>query len=79
MDDTASDYHHGQQNVADQAATYRLFGALTKWGALHLAVLIIVLTLWFCTGAGFLGGLIAGLVVLAAGIVFLRSKRPEGH
>ena len=79
MDDTASDYHHGEQDVTDQAATYRLFGALTKWGALNLAVLIIMLTLWFCTGAGFLGGLIAGLVVLAAGIVFLRSKRPEGH
>ena len=74
MDETAADYHHGDQDASQQVATYHLFYNLTKWGSLYLAVLITVFTLWFCVGAGFFGGLIPGLVLLAAGLYFLRSK-----
>ena len=38
-----------------------------------------MLTLWFCTPAGFLGGLIPGVVLAAAGIFFLREKKGGGH
>ena len=74
MDETASDYHHGDQDVSAQAASYGLFNVLLKWVSLGLAVLMIMLTLWFCIGAGFFAGLAPGLVVLAIGIYFLRSK-----
>lgn len=77
MADTASDYHHGDQNVSEQVATYRLFGGLAKWGSLIVAVAILMLALWFCVGLGFFGGAIPGVVVLVAGILFLRSKTPQ--
>jgi hypothetical protein len=79
MADAASDYHHGDQNIAEQVTTYRAFGSLSKWGSLVVATLVLMLTLWFCLGAGFLGGVIPGLVVLGAGIFFLRSKPAQDH
>jgi thiamine transporter ThiT len=74
MAETADDYHHGDQDDSQQVESYHRFNVLTKWAALHLAVIITTCTLWFCVGAGFLGGLIPGLILLAAGIYFLRSK-----
>jgi hypothetical protein len=79
MDDAAETYHHGDQNISEQVHTYRVFDELAKYGALHVAVLVLMLTLWFCLGVDFLGGLIPGLVVLALGIWFLRRKPAEGH
>ena len=80
MADTHSDdYHHGDMNAATQTADFRMFAALTKWASLHLAVLILMLVLWFCVGAGFLGGLIPGLIVFAIGIAFLRNKPRQVH
>ena len=40
---------------------------------------ILMLTLWFCTPAGFLGGLIPGVVLAAAGVLLLREKKGGGH
>lgn len=78
MGDHASDYTHGQMDVREQKATYELFGALTKWGALSTAVLILFITLLFCTKTGFLGSLAAAVVVTAVGVLLLRDKS-EGH
>lgn len=78
MENTA-DYHHGDQDISEQLASYRAFGALSKWGSLAVAVLVLMLTLWFCLNAGFLGGLIPGLIVLVLGVVFLRSKPSQDH
>jgi thiamine transporter ThiT len=74
MDASASEYHHGDQDPSAQKAAYGTFMNLTKWFSLHIAVLVLMLSIWFCTGAGFMAGLISGLVVLGLGIVFLRSK-----
>jgi thiamine transporter ThiT len=79
MTDAAHDYHSGDQDITEQQATFSLFGKLMKWASLSIAVLLVMLVLWFCVGAGFFGGLIPGLVVLAAGIYFLRSKPEESH
>jgi thiamine transporter ThiT len=73
------EYVHGSQSAATQVADFRMFASLTKWFSLHAAVLILVLSLWFCVGVGFLGGLIPGLIVLAIGIAFLRNKRRPVH
>jgi len=75
----ADEYRHGEMNDATQVADFRLFATFTKWASLHIAVLILMLTLWFCVGAGFWGGLIPGLIVLAIGIAFLRNKPRQVH
>ena len=77
--DHATDHHHGDQNITEQIATYHLFDALSKWGSLVVATLVLMLTLWFCLGSGFLGGLIPGLVLFGAGAVFLGRKPAEDH
>jgi thiamine transporter ThiT len=66
-------------NAATQVADYKVFLNFTKWAALHLAVLILMLVLWFCVGAGFFGGLIPGLIVLALGIYVMRAKPAPIH
>ena len=76
MDDAAETYHHGDQNISEQVQTYRVFDELTKYAALVVGVLVLMLSLWFCLGVGFLGGLIPGLVVLGLGIWFLRRGAP---
>ena len=79
MDDTAQVYHHGQMDVTEQARTYQAFGSMAKWASLHIAVLVVMLVLWFCLGAPFLGGLIPGVLLLALGVYFLRSTPVRNH
>ena len=75
----ASEYHHGEMDISEQTATYHAVMGMTKWGSLALAVAILMLSLWFCTPAGFLGGLIPGLLLTVAGIALLREKKGGGH
>jgi hypothetical protein len=79
MGDTPSAYHHGDQDISEQVATYRAFGSLSKWGSLVIAAGLFMLVLWFCVGVSFFSGLIPGLILLGAGIYFLRDKPPTGH
>ena len=73
-----TDYHRGEMDIREQVNTFHLFNGWTKWGSLVLAVALLTLTLWFATDAGFLGGLVAGVVVLALGIFALRERK-SGH
>lgn len=75
----ASEYHRGEMDISEQAATFDAVMGMTKWGSLAIAAALLTLTLWFCTPAGFFGGLIPGVVLTAAGIVFLRDKKDGGH
>ena len=75
----ASEYHRGEMDIAEQTATYHAVMGMTKWGSLALAVAILMLTLWFCTTAGFLGGLVPGVILAAAGVLLLREKKGGGH
>jgi hypothetical protein len=50
------------------AHTYHRFMLALKWSAIHLAALIAFLALWFCTDAGFFGGLVVGVLIFAAGV-----------
>ena len=79
MAQTPSEFHHGEQDATENIESYRLFRALAKWGSLSLAVVTLVLTLWFCTGAGFMGGLIPGIIVTALGVWFLRPRHLNEH
>jgi len=78
MAGSASDYHRGEMDISEQVSTFHLVMGMTKWGSLILASFLLWIVIWFCTAAGFLSGLITGLVVLALGIVLLREK-PAAH
>ena len=73
MDGQASDYHRGEMDIHEQVSTFRLIMNITKWGSLVIASGLLFLVLWFCTGAGFLAGLISGIVVFVLGSLLLRS------
>ena len=79
MSEAVQEYNPGDQNIAEQLATYSMFGKMMKWGSLGVAVLLVMLVLWFCVNAGFVSGLVAGLIVLAAGVYFLRSQPESAH
>jgi len=78
MAEHASDYHRGEMEIREQVATYDLFMGLTKWGSLGVAALLLLLTVWFCTSGGFMGGLASAVIVTVIGVLVLRSK-PETH
>jgi len=75
----AGDYHRGEMDIHEQAATFEGFGKFTKWGSLAIAVLLLTITLWFCTPAGFIGGAAPGIVLAMLGVVFLREKPAPAH
>ncbi len=78
MAEHASDYTHGQMDIRQNVASFEGFVAMTKWGALAVAVLVLFSTLWFCTTAGFMGALVPAIVVAALGIFLLRDKPEAG-
>jgi hypothetical protein len=68
------DYTRGDMIIEEHEKTYAGFLRLTKWGSFYLAATILFLTLWFCTPAGFIGGLFTGVVVLVIGTLVLSEK-----
>jgi hypothetical protein len=79
MSDAVHEYHSGDQDIREQVATFEVFGRMVKWGSLGVAALILGLVLWFCVGAGFLGGLVPPVILVAVGIFFLREQPDSGH
>jgi uncharacterized membrane protein len=79
MTEAVHEHHPGDQEISEQIATFSAFGKLVKWCCLAIAVLILMLVLWFCVSAGFVGGLVPGIVVAAVGFFFLRSKPRPAH
>jgi hypothetical protein len=75
----ASDYHRGEMDIQEQVSTFNLVMGMTKWGSLILTAFLLFLVLWFCTPAGFVSGFVTGGIVLALGIVLLRSKPESAH
>jgi len=71
----ASDYHRGEMDIAEQQSTFQLLMFMTKWGSLYTAALVLLLTMWFCTSAGFTGGAFAAVVMVVVGTLVLREKK----
>lgn len=69
-----SDYNRGDMDIAEQKATFDLVMNITKWGSLHIAALLLLLTVWFATEAGFVAGLIAAIVLEVLGFLALKKK-----
>ncbi len=68
------DYTRGDMIIEEHEKTYDGFLKMTKWGSLYLAALLLLLVLWFCTPAGFMGGIVTAVVVLVLGTLVLSEK-----
>ena len=79
MSEAVHDYTQGDMDITEQLATFSLVGKMIKWGSLAVAVLVLMLTLWFCVQAGFVAGAVAGIVLTIVGVYFLRSKPKSAH
>lgn len=77
-DADAQAYVHGEMAINEQASTFDLFIVMTKWGSLGVAVLLVLLTLWFHPGGSFMAGLIGAVVLSVVGWFALKSK-PKAH
>lgn len=75
----AHDYHRGDMDISEQKSTYALFMALTKWGSLFSAAILLFLTVTFAAGAGFIAGAVAGGALAIIGWWYLRKKPFTGH
>ena len=78
-DHDAEAYVHGTMTIEEQSATWAMFQELAKWGSLVIACSLLFLTRAFQPGGSMVGGLIAAVVVGAAGFVFLKSGKKEAH
>jgi hypothetical protein len=74
MAGAAHDHTRGEMDIAEQVSTFALFNNMTKWGSLYIGSLLLFLTLWFCTPAGFMGAAITAVVMIALGTLLLRDK-----
>jgi Bacterial aa3 type cytochrome c oxidase subunit IV. len=70
-----AEFERGKQQIEEQISTYRLFLDLAKWGSLVLGAFVLFLTLWFMPNGNFFTGAFAMIVMLAAGIWFLRTPK----
>jgi hypothetical protein len=75
----AGDYHRGEMDIHEQAATYAAFGKMAKWGSLAISTLLLFITLLFCTPTGLIGSVIAAVALAALGIVALKEKPAPAH
>jgi hypothetical protein len=71
----ASEYHTGDQDIAQNKETYVAFMAAAKWSSLWLAAALVALVVWFCTNQGFIPGAVSSILILVLGYMLLR-KRP---
>ena len=79
MAEHGADHTHGEMDIAEHVESFDLFVKFTKWGSLAVAVMVLWATLTFCTSTGFVGAVVASLVLLAVGVGLLREKAQPAH
>lgn len=72
-DHDAEAYQRGTMTIEEQTSTWHLVQTLLSWGSLSIGSMLLFLVIWFQPNGSFIGGFLAGLVLFAAGFVFLRS------
>ena len=77
MAEQAHEFHHGDQDISAQVATFRSVMGATKWSCLAVAVGVLFFTMLFCTTAGFLTSLFSAIVLTVVGVVALHSRSPS--
>ena len=77
--ETRSHFGDQTQDVVAHERTYKAFNILIRWSMVILGSLIIWLTLWFATPAGFLGSTAVGIAAFVLGYIFVvhhEEKQP---
>ena len=77
--DAHDGYVRGSQEISEQAQTFHAFIALSKWGSLWIAAVLMFLVIWFQPGGSFVGGFIAMAVMLVGGWFLLKSGKKSAH
>ncbi len=72
-DADANAYLRGSMEINEQAATWALVMNLLKWGSLAIAVVLLLLVLWFQPGGSLITGLIAAGALAVGGFLFLKG------
>ena len=68
------DYSRGTMDIVEQRSTFDIFVGLVKWSSLSLAGLLLLLSVWFGTGAGFFTAAVCALAVVVVGWFLLKKK-----
>lgn len=69
----------GEMDIHEQAASYALFGRLTRWGSLITSVGLLFFVLWFAVpGGNFFTALVVSVIVSIIGFYILKPK-PGAH
>lgn len=71
------DYVRGSMEISEQTSTFHLFMGMAKYGSLAIAALLTFLTIWFMPNGSFIAGAGVAVVMMVAGVWFLRS--PAKH
>jgi hypothetical protein len=83
LDHEPIDYTLGTMDISEQAATFNIIMRLVKWCSLAIAALLLMLTVWFGTEAGFFTAFASAAALMVIGYFLLRAKnesdRPDGH
>jgi hypothetical protein len=65
------------QYLVEHERTYHAFSILVRWSMLVLGDIILWLSLWFASPAGFLGATFVAVVVFAAGYMLLIRREEK--
>ena len=68
------DYTIGSMDISEHTATFDVFMGLVKWASLGIAALLLMLTVWFGTEAGFFTAFLSAAVFMVVGVFLLKKK-----
>jgi hypothetical protein len=68
------DYTIGSMDISEHRATFDVFMALVKWASLGTAALLLLLTVWFGTEAGFFTAFLSAAAFMVVGVFLLKKK-----
>lgn len=74
IDHEPIDYTLGTMDISEQAATFNVIMRLVKWCSLGIAALLLMLTVWFGTAAGFFPAFLSAAALMVIGFFLLRAK-----
>ena len=74
IDHEPIDHTIGSMDITEQAATFNVIMRLVKWVSLGVAALLLMLTVWFGTDAGFFPALLSAVALVVLGVMFLKAK-----
>jgi len=74
IDHEPIDYSIGSMDITEQRATFNVIMRMVKWVSLGIAALLLMLTVWFGTEAGFLPAFLSAAALMVIGFFLLKAK-----